>query len=288
MKTPGRSLTLWVNLGFLVLAKFYPKLSQSVCANPEITIQLVVMVNTLLRLKTKSAIGLTQWGYFALVLLIAGFILLGCATPVTQNLTPSKYFRRDLQIEYAGKAMDGAGVLPRAAYYDLKMIPKADMDLLLIRSCHREIVTEKASGGLFKKNAYSFYYEPVNHIENVGACPVKVDALESGSNQYSGAWVDFEDPKFQLPYRLYCNGQSKNVNGVGVCQARVGTTQVVAFDSPVRWAPAMPETCKMPVLREGYYELSISVGECSYVFDAQSGAGRLTTLGYQDIVLRKQ
>jgi len=222
-----------------------------------------------------------------LIIFIVG-LLSGCAS-VNQPMDSSKYFRRDIQILFAGKTFEGTAVLPSQSSYDIVLKPKADMDFLLIKSCHREMVAEKASGGgLFSKNEYKYAYTPVPKIEGVGVCPVRIDALESGSNQFSGAFIDFERDEFKLPFFVACNGASVFANGVAVCQARMGTTQVVAFDFPVRFAPPMPATCSAPQFRGGRYEIDVSRGECSYMFDAQDKrAGRLTTLGYEGIVIRK-
>lgn len=289
MKNPARSLTLWINFGFLLAAKFYPKLSQGVCANPQLSIELVVMANTLLRLKTSKSIGVTRWGGIALVIALSVFILAGCSSVTPQPMDPAKYYRKDIAVTYQGKVYDGVAVLPKASFYELFLKPKADMDLLIVRSCHRDFVAEKASGGgLFNKKDYKYYYEPVQWIEDQGVCPVKIDALESGSNEYSGAFVDFQSAAYALPYRLYCNGIHGNVSGVGICQARAGTTQVIAFDEPIRFAP-QPEHCSAPVLRDGHYEITAAVGECLYTFDTKSGVtGRLTMLGYDGLVLRSQ
>jgi hypothetical protein len=233
-------------------------------------------------------LGLTNAGYLIAVFAVALFLLLGCAT-VSQPLDSRKAYRRDLPFEHAGRKFDGVGVLPRANSYDLSLKPQSDLDVLLLKSCHREIVVEKASGGgLFGKKSFSFQYAPVRYIEDTGICPMKIEALESGTNQYSGALIDFEGPGFTLPYRLYCNGSYASVNGVGICQARSGTNQVLAFDEPVRFAPPQPERCALPKLIDGHYELAIVSGECAYMFDTKAGKiGRLTTSGYDDVVLRK-
>ena len=120
------------------------------------------------------------------VVLTMFLALWGCATLV-QPTDTAKFYRRDIQLQFGGRSFEGTAVLPRQGSYDLVLKPKSDMDLLFIRSCHRELVAEKASGGgLFSKNEYKYLYQPVESIEANGVCPLKVDALESGSNQYSG------------------------------------------------------------------------------------------------------
>lgn len=220
--------------------------------------------------------------------LLSVVVLGGCAT-VTQPMDVSKYFRRDIQIEHDGKVYEGVAVLPSRSLFDLVLKPKGDMDLMIIRSCHRELVVEKASsGGLFKKNEYRYLYQPVSGIEDSAVCPLRVDALESGNSAYSGAFVDFERPEFTLPFTVQCNGTTTRASGTAACQARQQTTQVVRFDAPIRFAPPEPTSCPVPVRRGAQYEISAQAGECSYFFDSEDGkVGHLTLLGYENVVLRK-
>ena len=225
--------------------------------------------------------------FVLLVIFIVG-LFSGCAS-VNQPLGPSQYLRRDITLEHAGKSYEGVAVLPVAASFALMLRPKSNADLLVIKSCHRDVVIEKASsGGLFKKNQVEYLYAPVAPIETEGVCPLRVDALESGSNQYSGFLLDFQDAKLALPFSTQCNGEAIPFLGVGVCQARIGTTQTLYSPSPIRFAPPMPERCPMPRLVSGRYEFVVVAGECLYAMESQEKKlGRLTMVGYENIVLRK-
>ena len=219
-----------------------------------------------------------------------GLALVLCScTSVPQKLEPGLFYKRDVGIEINGRAFEGVVVVPRAAQYDMVLAPRGNIDLLLLRSCHREYSGEKLSPGWFGKNKFRYTYVPVTGLEDRGACPVRVDMYESTPGRHSWAFLDFEHPDYELAATLTCNGTVTRVNGVGVCQAKEHTIQRIRFEEPVQFAPPMPEGCAMPKKAEdGAYEWEASLGECLYhVRNHTSALARLTVIGYEGVLVRE-
>jgi hypothetical protein len=216
-------------------------------------------------------------------------LLSACST--YQTLTPGIYYKRDIEVTINSKVYEGVVVVPHAAQYEFKFSPKGDMDMIIIRSCQRTYAAEKQSGGFLgigKRKEFTYIYSPQFPIESDRVCPLRADAYESGSEaRHSWSFVDFESPNWQIKYRLKCSDKVIDVNGVGVCQEMIDTTQRVEFGEPVRFAPSSPG-CSNPVSKGSMaYEFKLSEGECLYVFDTQDGRlGRLTMIGYKGVLLR--
>lgn len=244
------------------------------------------MVNILMRFKTNSACVVKN--PTALILLLS--VLSGCAT-VNDKLDKNVFYKRDAGAEINGKMYEGIVTVPYAKSYDFVFYPKGEIDVLLIRTCHREYAAEKLSSGWFGKNKFKYTYTPIPGIEDIRTCPLRLDTYEaSKEGRHSWLLADFETPINKLQYMLACNGSVSMVNGVGVCQAKEHTVQRVQFLEPVRFAPVLPDTCSKPVQKDSdykVYEIKASLGECLFTFDTQDGKiGRLTTVAYDGIAIR--
>lgn len=272
----------------MVLAKkVSPGFHAAVCGNLDLFIELLCMVNIGLRLLTKEGVTVKkQTEIFVKSLFI--FILASCST-VTQTMDPKLFYKRDVGIEINAKTYEGVVVVPRAPQYEMVLTPKGDIDLLLLRSCHREFSGEKLSPGWFGKNKFKYVYQPTPGLEDVGTCPVRVDMYESKPGRNSWAFLDFEHPDYQLQAFLNCNANSMPVNGVAVCQAKYNTIQRIRFYEPVQFAPPKPDTCNMPhKAADGAYEWEVSLGECLYhVRNAQGVKARMTVIGYEGVLVRE-
>lgn len=223
----------------------------------------------------------------SVLLLILG-IVAGCSS-VTQQLDPKLFYKRDIGIEINAKTYEGVVVVPRAEKYDLVLTPKGDIDLILLRTCHREYTAEKLSAGWFKKDKFKYEYKPVPTLESDGVCPMRVDMYESDPGRHSWAFIDFEHPDYDLKAVLTCNGEISTINGVGVCQAKQTTIQRLRFTEPVQFAPPEPSTCQAPKKKpDGAYEWEVSLGECLYHARTREGRlARVTVIGYEGVLVRE-
>lgn len=222
------------------------------------------------------------------LLLLLILALSGCAS-VNQSLDQNVFYKRDTGITVNGSRYEGVVVIPHASRYDLIITPKGDIDLLLIQTCHREESYEKVSSGWFGKNQFRYTFEPRKGLEDTRVCPMRVEIYESKKGRHSWAFLDFENPKYQIQATLVCNGKDILMNGVGVCQSKFGLVQRLKFSEPVRFAPPFPSECKLPVKVGDAYELqSPAPGECLYHFDTKSGRlGRFTLISYDGVLVRE-
>ena len=240
------------------------------------------------------------WLKKSLLLLLLSFG--GCAT-LTQELEPEVFYKRDIGIEVNGKEYEGVVVVPWADKYEFLLKPKGKLDLVLIKSCHIDHSGEKTSsgflgigGGQFKKT-----WVPDPKIESLKeGCVLRIDVYESKKGRHSWAFIAREHPEISKKYTLRCNGRVTLANGVGVCQGRAGTEQMLEFDEPVQWAPGdsvdgyektdyVPEECPMPIGRNGQYRFYPVLGECVYHAITTSGElARLYVIGYEGVLIREE
>lgn len=222
------------------------------------------------------------------------FLLAGCSGAV-QKLDPSIFYKRDIRVEVNGKAYEGVVTVPRSSSYNVTLKPQGNLDMVLVKSCHREDTAQKStSGGFFNfksKTEFSYAYEPRPGLENGElACPLTVDVYEVAKGRHSWAFIDFEHPSYSLPFQVDCNGHTSQATGVFVCQAKKGLVQRVSSPVALSWYPAEPAACAKPMRVSNYqYEIALSGDICVYMFDAKDGRrGRLTTIGYSGVLLREE
>lgn len=282
------SKTVWWNILGIVLFQIanwiFPK-ATAICSNQELTIVVGLnlftfwcFVNLFLRKVTSCRIG----SALALMLLVSG-----CAS-VSQQLDPGLFYKRDVTVGINGDEYEGVVTVPYAKSYQFTLQPRGEIDLMLIRTCHRTYSVEKVSSGWFGKNKFAYSYTPIPGIEDTRTCPIRLDAYESSKEgRHSWALVDFENPMYKVQSTLTCDGAVRRVNGVGTCQAKKETVQRLAFTEPVRFAPPKPDSCNKPIQRGSDYEFLVSLGECLYHYDTQDGRlGRLTIVGYDGVLVR--
>jgi hypothetical protein len=209
--------------------------------------------------------------------------LTSCAT-VTAQLEDTTFYKRDIELRINGEKAKGAVVVPRSAKYEIKGEVKGGFDFLIVRSCHREYTAED-EGGEFK-----YVYEPRDGIENNRACPLEIRGAEKGKGRNSFGFIDFEDPRYQLPARLECNGEVGDYLGVSVCQAPLGLIQKIKFQVPVNFEPGN-EVCKLAESKDGKeFEFRMPAKQCQFFFMEKSEPHRLhriSTLGYEQTVIRE-
>lgn len=245
-------------------------------------------LNIAMRIVTKNAVRWARKNDIALGL--AAVLLLSSCAGQNQILERGLFYKRDVGIEVNGKSYEGVVVVPKADRYNLVLRPKGKLDLVLVRTCHREFSGEKLSPGFLGIGGGQFKYEyvPTPGLEDSRVCPLRAEVYESDKGRHSWALLDFEHPDYTIGYMLQCNGAVSYPRGVGVCQTKAGLLQRIKFQEPIRFAPPEPVGCALPMKKDGVYEFAASLGECLYHFDTKDGRlGRLTVVGYEGVLVRE-
>lgn len=224
-------------------------------------------------------------------------LLSSCSTGSSfQKLDPSTVYRHDMEININGFQGQGVLVVPEAATYKVHIKAPGELDLFTFTNCHREEIAENASvvsktGKIFRrtienKNEFKMDFTP-SPLEKSDSCLVQVTGLEESKGRHSWGIVDFESSTNTLPALLSCNGSQINAKGVSICQARASLIQAIKFPKEVY---ASPDTsCPLPKTKGDYFEFPIQKGKCVYAFmTKEKEIHRLTTLGYEQILIRKE
>jgi len=232
--------------------------------------------------------------FWTRVLFLAGGLALtaGCSSTPLQILDPDTFYKRTVPITVNGKVYDGITVIPKSPRYDITLHPKGDINLLTIRNCHRDYGAKKDAPGwkLFGKDdqSFSYVYKPIKDFEDLRTCPLRIEVL-SHDGQHSWAFIDFENPIYKLHGVMACNSKVVQVYGVGACQARKSTVQLIKFEESVIFAPAKPDKCEDAKWVVDHYEITVVPGECSYMAKSEEGEKyiRFTMIGHHGILLHE-
>lgn len=239
-----------------------------------------------------------------------------------QPLNPSVYYRNDICFTYeTGKTEEvkiknffkrfkngkyrktqlirekatlcGVGVLPDLDEYTIKIKAYDDLNFLTLTTCHEETTSENPDAGWKKKDGeLTFSYKPT--MEKGKACPLYVSAF-SRKQRHSWGILIFENERYQLPAKLYCNGYMEDYDGVSACQSREGLLQKVVFDEPVKLVKpvngAADRKGDCPVIgKDGdkEFEFKIPNRECFYGFIGMNSKKihQMLTIGYEEIIVR--
>jgi hypothetical protein len=226
-----------------------------------------------------------------LIGLLATIGLSGCAvlSPAQQEVSQNTFYRRDMKVSVDGVDYPGYGVLPVKDSYEFKVQTNHEMDRFKQITCHREIIEEKVGdkGFLSKATKYSFTLRRLNSVERSDPCPLELIA-SADSNDHTWAYFDFAAADEKLPAKIECDGWNATYNGVSVCQSAVGLMQKISFSEPVK--TSFDADCPMPPAPdEKTFIFPINAGKCVYIFYGTTSKQfhRLTTLGWQDVWLRK-
>lgn len=244
--------------------------------------------------------------------LVGVALLMGGCSTAFQKLDSKQFYKRDIEIEINEVKYEGVVTVPHAETYNFMLRPKGDLDLVIIRSCHRDHSPGSipATGGGFlgfNKTATEFRYEfiPEKGLEDVSTgCPIRIEAIEAEKGRNSWAFIAREHPDYTLQATIQCNAADLEMNGVEACQARAGTTQRMLFeDDRIQFAPpklivwqggyktipAPSGLCPMPIREDhGIYTLVPARGECIYTMRNQGDdRGRLYMIGYEGVLVRE-
>lgn len=208
------------------------------------------------------------------------FLLLftiGCVTS-RPDAAPEKLYRKDMKLKINGvKSSGGVYVLPKQKAYNIKAYLYKKAVVFKISSCHREWVWSDPGDDV------EFRYEPLSGLENEGFCPLELGGFDM-KGQHSWAYIDFVDDE-ELEAQIGCNGRVFSLKGVSVCQCKEGLVQRIVFDRPVE--VLHPERCNSPESTDQKrFELHINSGKCIYLFTDGSKVHRMTTIGYDDVMIR--
>lgn len=216
-------------------------------------------------------INLAQAG--SILLLATG--LSSCSLPAISSATPTENIKLNLEVEVNGVKQVGLGVVNNVGRYKITPKPTVVGGEYYLSTCHRDV--------RFKD---SYDYEP-NFVEASGYCPVILTYpgadQKHGLQTFQEAFLDFgikEDKEMTV---LVCNGESRPISDVAVCQGKAGTFQDIVFASPRNFATPAAQCAGLIALSDSRVRVALPKGFCVYVFkDRVTGrATRLTTYGYE-------
>ena len=287
-----RSKSILVSLAVIAISRAWPGFTELVSEYPETYVIMNELIHMALRLMTKTALRWRRPDYKSLGAVVVAVLVSACSS-VPQKLDPKLFYRKDLPFCVAGvQCHEGVAVLPRMSSYEIEIAPKGDanIDLLLVTSCHREESFEKTSSGWFifaKKNKFKYFYTPVPGIEDDGLCSLRVNTYEKALGRHSWSVIRFEHPKYRLPAQLTCNGSVSQVGGVSICQSKAGLVERIKFSEPVM---VVGDAECPPMKRVGdSYEFESKIGECGYTFRTSDGRIHdMLSVGYEGVLVRSE
>lgn len=193
------------------------------------------------------------------------------------SLNPNSTYKKNMSVIVNGKSANGMIAVPVDDTYTLDLNFKTKMEVVRIKTCHKEIVYED-----YKSNR--FFVGAVKQLENVGFCPIEIDALDLAGHNES-AIVEFENET--LKAAVNCNGEFEKTNGVSVCQSKVGLTQRITFFEKVK-GESLTDDCANISGSAYFFEFEMPKSTCVFLFKSEAGKSfhRLTTFGYTDILMK--
>ncbi len=210
----------------------------------------------------------------------------------------SEVYRHELRVDVNEAQFYGTAVVKRATEYKVRVYPPGKVDRIAWRTCSQEQIIDKpdvSKSGWFGGYSYiDFVYKPAFGVDDVNACPLKIEVLEEKKRRNGMALVEFEDAREEVTLfaDLVCNGQLSQRRGVSICQSAAGLYQKIAFPSPAIQRGGDPKCDVMKPEKgdERFYLFVMAPGECVYTFVSNSKTPngkrmehRLTTIGYTDV-----
>lgn len=214
------------------------------------------------------------------LLVLMLFLFFSSCSELTQKLSPEVFYSYDLQINQ----VRGSGTVPFAEKYTFDITSPAEMDLLVITTCHREYTVQP------KTKTYTYSYAPM--LEKYHFCPIYFSAYNR-EGRTSFGMILAESPKYKLPAIIECNGRIWSPVGTAVCESKAGLKQRITFDVPVMTAAPVAgpssrtEPCP-PLQGNQAFEFALPARECIYQFkNKETEQGFLLyTIGHEQIIYR--
>ena len=229
--------------------------------------------------------------------------LISCSSAPAVYMDPEIIHKKDLTfcVEDIG-CFEGAGVVPKRAQYKLEIAPREEdnIDRVVFATCHQTkpylmVDLPKVDLPFFgqwfgkKKRGVKWDYIPDEILEATGDCDLYIYALDFESEDHAWAVMRMENPKYDLPARIYCDGDGgRNSSGVSVCDGKAGTYQRIEFKQAVQIFH--PDKCASPIrLGTGSYKVKLGKGKCPYLFKAKDGkAHSLVNFGWEGFNFKKR
>ncbi len=232
----------------------------------------------------------------ALGVVLATLALVSCTTMPVQTVTVGVNYKFDMILNVDGTTRVGMMVAEQKDVHDFEIEAQGDLDLFIQDSCHEHRDTEHGSEGwwIFKNpRKIKFKYTQSPPIETSQQCPVYLSGITEKKGQSSWGFVDFEDDRTTLPFKVHCNGDPEfESNGVAVCQSKFSTFQQVDFFERVMVSTdAATPQCATPESSDGkIFRFPLAKGLCTYVFanvveKTKRKYGRFTTYGFEQVLL---
>lgn len=223
-------------------------------------------------------------------------VLMACETvrkDLNQGIKSGIIYKRDMRVCVDGKCAEGVIAVSKKESYKFEVKSYGNLDLFTFSTCHREDTTQQFST---KKRWYGSkgnrktegVYKPAPGLEDQYSCPAYIGGWDA-KGRHSWAFVDFETDDLTLGARLSCNGSQRSRKGNSVCQSKAGLYQLIEFDEPVSMVIPETDECFISNDKAKSFKFMIKKGECVYRFiDDKYNMHRLTTLGYEQIIVRKK
>lgn len=216
-------------------------------------------------------------------------VLTGCTSPSIKQMTdPNTFYKRDFAINVNGVRGDGVVIAPSADLYKIQGTSKGELNLMSIRSCHREWVKEEVGGRTF-----NYDYTPVSDREQKLDCILDMGGFDIKNGRHSWGFIGFEDP-LGVSAAIVCNGELRT-GKTTVCQAPAGLIQEIHFAEDMAISPD-PGSCASSALKDTdkrgrSFEYVMPERECVLSFVSVSDQGARVhahyTVGYKSVMLRE-
>jgi len=215
--------------------------------------------------------------------ILISVLLGGCSTAHQELNTKDTFYKRAMSFKVNGLQYLGTAVLGKANVYNIEAINGDDIDFFGVRTCHRDYSAEDQGD----KSKYT--YIPKEGIEDK-YCPIELTVFNK-KGKHSFAFLIISEPLKTLRSTLTCNGLTTSNYGSSVCQAASGLIQSIEFDNDVIMSDSGDYNCKLENVKTGKrFEFKVKKGRCVYTFMEQSSENkmhRMSTLGYEDVILRE-
>lgn len=210
--------------------------------------------------------------------LITTTVLLAMGSCALVSVDPDKTYRKDLAFAVNGAKAIGTHVVnAKASRYNIKFELPTKPFLVKITSCHREVILQDPG------SSFEYAYLPVPGLEDVGLCYLDITSYSSSGLVQWGS-IDFSLEK-GLNALVGCNGEHALTNGATYCQSRHNLIQTLAFAHSVKHR--VSQGCPAPEVTDNdrFYKIPLAKGTCLYVFSDGSADHRLTTYGYDEVLI---
>lgn len=206
--------------------------------------------------------------------------IMGCSR-IVQKIDTVTNYSKDVPFYVNGIPFRGVGVTKKSDKYQIDIrYPYGEVNVLTLRTCHREIKLETET------NKASYTFVP-SDVEKEDECELEISVFDKKSRNGWGL-LQFERDNAKLTANVECNGDNVLAKGIYICQGKIQTIQRISFLNDVTLAIAPEDVSRCSIDGSGrQYTFTISPGFCYYTFqDAKGDYLELTVYGYQNFIIR--